>query len=94
MSRETVLPWPLILKHQRGGELAVDAHRPDRLDHARDVVLLQKHRSGLDYPVGKEAIVRKAQDSGADDSVLDTLRNLPDRQYEKPTHVTEAVFGE
>jgi hypothetical protein len=55
---------------------------------------LQKHLSGLDYPVGKDAIVRKAQDSGADDSVLDALRSLPDRQYEKPTHVTEAVFGE
>ncbi|WP_344123319.1 DUF2795 domain-containing protein [Kocuria aegyptia] len=55
---------------------------------------LQKHLSGLDYPVGKDEIVRKAEDSGADGSILEALRQLPDQQYEKPTHVTEAVFGE
>ena len=57
-----------------------------------DPIELQKHLSGLDYPVGKEAIVRKAQDSGADDSDLDALRNLPDQQDEQPTDVAEAVF--
>ncbi|MFW6188749.1 MAG: DUF2795 domain-containing protein [Actinomycetota bacterium] len=55
---------------------------------------LQKHLSGLDYPAGKDEIVQKAEASGADGSVLEALRDLPERQYEKPTHVTEAVFGE
>ena len=53
---------------------------------------LQKHLSGLDYPVSKDEVVKKAEDSGADDATLEALRNLPDREYEKPTHVTEAVF--
>lgn len=55
---------------------------------------LQKHLGGLDYPAGKEDVVRKAEDSGADDATLESLRNLPDRTYEKPTDVTEAVFDE
>lgn len=59
-----------------------------------DPIELQKHLSGLDYPVGKDEVVQKAQDSGADDSILEALRSLPEQQYEKPTHVTEAVFGE
>lgn len=55
---------------------------------------LQKHLSGLDYPVSKDDVVHKAESSGAGDTILEALRNLPDRQYEKPTHVTEAVFGQ
>ena len=55
---------------------------------------LQKHLSGLDYPVTKDQVVRKAEDSGAGDDILEVLRNLPDREYEKPTHVTEAVFDQ
>ena len=31
---------------------------------------LQKHLGGLDYPVSKEDVVRKAEDSGAGDTVL------------------------
>ena len=55
---------------------------------------LQKHLGGLDYPASKEDVVQKAEDSGADDATLESLRNLPDKTYEKPTQVTEAVFGE
>lgn len=57
-----------------------------------DPIELQKHLSGLDYPATRDQVVQKAEDSGADDDVLRALRGLPDRQYEKPTHVTEAVF--
>lgn len=55
---------------------------------------LQKHLGGLDYPVSKDDVVRKAEDAGADDTVLDALRNLPDKTFEKPTDVTEAVFNQ
>lgn len=55
---------------------------------------LQKHLGGLDYPASKEDVVQKAEDSGADDATLDALQNLPDKTYEKPTDVTEAVFDE
>ncbi|HST72888.1 MULTISPECIES: DUF2795 domain-containing protein [Kocuria] len=55
---------------------------------------LQKHLGGLDYPVSKEDVVRKAEDSGAGDTVLEALRNLPDKTFEKPTDVTEAVFNQ
>ncbi|MCJ8505015.1 DUF2795 domain-containing protein [Kocuria flava] len=54
---------------------------------------LQKHLGGLDYPVSKEDVVRRAEESGADGTVLEALRGLPEKTFEKPTDVTEAVFG-
>ncbi|WP_169514893.1 DUF2795 domain-containing protein [Humibacter albus] len=35
----------------------------------------------------------RAQESGADDNVLDALRGIPDRDYDGPTAVSEAVAG-
>lgn len=54
---------------------------------------VQKFLGGIDYPASRDDLVRKAEDSGAGDEVLDALRNLPDRRYEDPTEVSEAVAG-
>nr|WP_328821163.1 DUF2795 domain-containing protein [Microbacterium sp. 8M] len=34
-----------------------------------------------------------ARGSGADDAVLDALQGIPDREYDGPTAVSEAVAG-
>ncbi|MEV1288584.1 DUF2795 domain-containing protein [Micromonospora sp. NPDC049679] len=54
-------------------------------------VQLQKFLGGLDYPVGKEDLLRRAQERGADTAVLETLRSLPADRFNSPNDVSEAV---
>jgi len=54
---------------------------------------IQKALSGVDYPASAKDLVSKAEESGADESVLQALRNLPDKEYSKPTDVNEAIGG-
>lgn len=54
-------------------------------------IQLQKFLKGLDYPASKQEIVSHAEDHGADEQVLSTLRELPDEEYESPVDVSEAV---
>jgi len=58
-----------------------------------DFIEVQKFLGGIDYPSSKEELVRTAEQSGAGDEVLNTLRNLPEREYQNPTEVSEAVAG-
>lgn len=52
---------------------------------------LQKALKGVDYPADKEAIIDAANSNGASDDIKNALNGLPDKSYEKPTDVTEAV---
>jgi len=52
---------------------------------------LQKHLSGLDYPASKDAIVKKAEESGADSDALDALKKIADKEYDAPTAINAAV---
>lgn len=54
---------------------------------------LQKHLGGVDYPASRDDLVKKAEENGADDEVLEALRGIPDREYDAPTAVTKAVSG-
>lgn len=54
-------------------------------------IQVQKFLGGLDYPASKDDIVKKAEDSGADENVLDALRGLPDQEYDAPTAVSSAL---
>jgi hypothetical protein len=56
-------------------------------------IQVQKFLGGIDYPASKDTIVSKAQQEGADGNVLDALRGIPDREYDGPTAVSEAVAG-
>ena len=60
------------------------ANQPSPID-------IQKALGGVDYPASTEDLVRKAEESGADDSVLEALRNLPDRTFNSPAEVNEAI---
>ncbi|GAB1540395.1 DUF2795 domain-containing protein [Scytonema sp. NUACC21] len=54
-------------------------------------IQLQKHLKGVDYPVKKEQLIKHAQQNGADDNAISVLQQIPDKDYQAPTDVSEAV---
>ena len=52
---------------------------------------IQKALGGVSYPAQKNDLVSNAESSGADDSVLEALRGIPDKEYESPADVSKAV---
>ncbi len=54
-------------------------------------IQVQKYLSGIDYPASKQELVRRAEDQGADDNVRQTLERLPEREYNSPNDVSEAI---
>ncbi|MDT7684805.1 MAG: hypothetical protein QOG57_5115 [Pseudonocardiales bacterium] len=57
-------------------------------------IQLQKFLGGVDYPAQKDDLVRHAERHGVDKEALDTLRRIPDRQYDGPNAVSAAVGAE
>ena len=54
-------------------------------------IQVQKFLGGVDYPVGKADLLRTAEEEGADDAVRQALEQLPERQYDGPTAVSEEL---
>ncbi|PZE27397.1 MULTISPECIES: DUF2795 domain-containing protein [unclassified Curtobacterium] len=54
-------------------------------------IQIQKFLSGIDYPASKDTIVSTAEKEGADDDVLNALKQIPDQEYDAPTAVSSAV---
>jgi hypothetical protein len=54
---------------------------------------MQKYLAGVDYPCDRDALVEHARGQGADDSVVDGLRAMPDREYDGPNAVSQAFSG-
>jgi uncharacterized protein DUF2795 len=52
---------------------------------------VQAFLEGVGYPTGKRRLLREAESQGADHDVRSTLRRLPDRSFESPTEVSEAI---
>ena len=46
----------------------------------------------MDYPAGKQDIVRRAEENGGDKDVIEALKKIPDREYEGPSGVSAEVF--
>ena len=57
-------------------------------DNTPNPIQVQKFLGGMDYPASKADVVRHAEEAGADDSVLATLKDLPEQTYHKPTDVS------
>lgn len=55
---------------------------------------IQKHLSGVDYPAGRDDLVRAAEANGADGDTLDLVRGLPDRTYDGPSAVSKEIAAE
>jgi hypothetical protein len=56
-------------------------------------IQLQKHLSGVDYPAKRDDLVNAARSQGADDSMVNALKSIPDREYDGPNAVSKAVTG-
>ncbi|MEV5896803.1 DUF2795 domain-containing protein [Nonomuraea fuscirosea] len=52
---------------------------------------LQRHLSGVDYPASKEDLVEAAREQDADDDIIEALESMPDRQYDGPNAVSQAI---
>ena len=53
---------------------------------------IQKALKGMDYPAGKEDIVKHAEQHGGSDEVVEALKKIDDREYGGPSGVSSAVF--
>ncbi|WP_138443980.1 DUF2795 domain-containing protein [Sinomonas susongensis] len=54
-------------------------------------IQIQKFLQGVDYPADKQALVSAAKDNGADSNVVRAVEGIPERTYERPTEVSEAI---
>ncbi len=54
-------------------------------------VQVQKFLGGLDYPAGKQDIIEKAKQEGADENILQTLEQIPDQDYSSPVAISREV---
>ncbi|GAA4283309.1 DUF2795 domain-containing protein [Brevibacterium daeguense] len=54
----------------------------------------QKFLSGIDYPASRDDLVKKAEQSGADDKVMSALKGLEDRKYDSPADVSKGIGAE
>ncbi|GAA3207363.1 MULTISPECIES: DUF2795 domain-containing protein [Nonomuraea] len=52
---------------------------------------LQKHLGGVDYPASKQELVRAAREHNASQEIIKALESMPDREYDGPNAVSEAV---
>ncbi|WP_049576037.1 DUF2795 domain-containing protein [Nonomuraea sp. SBT364] len=58
---------------------------------ASNPIQLQKHLKGVDYPATKADLIAAARRQGADQATLKALEAMPDRQYDGPNAVSQAV---
>ncbi|HEU4324452.1 MAG TPA: DUF2795 domain-containing protein [Roseiflexaceae bacterium] len=54
-------------------------------------IQLQKYLKGVDYPASKEAILKAAEEHGADENLRATLERLPETEFKTPAEVSKAV---
>ncbi len=60
-------------------------------DQKVNPIQVQKFLKGVNYPVSKQDLIKTAQREGADERVINTLNQLPDRSYDAPTDVTKEI---
>ncbi|WP_327103410.1 DUF2795 domain-containing protein [Nonomuraea glycinis] len=58
---------------------------------APNPIQLQKHLKGVDYPASKSDLVATAREQGADQDIISALEAMPDREYDGPNAVSQAV---
>lgn len=52
---------------------------------------VEKCLKGVDYPAKKQDLMKHAQAHGADQQVMETLKQLPEQNFESPVGVTKAI---
>jgi hypothetical protein len=55
-------------------------------------VEIQKHLKGVDYPAGRDILIKHAKKLGADREILSLLERLPaDEEYSNPADLNKAL---
>jgi hypothetical protein len=54
-------------------------------------VEIEKYLKGVNYPANKQDLIKHAQQQGAPKEVLETLKQVREETYNKPTDVARAV---
>ncbi|NIC03927.1 DUF2795 domain-containing protein [Billgrantia bachuensis] len=49
------------------------------------------HLQGVDFPAGRDDLVAQAQANGAEEEVMEVIRQLPNQKYESMADVTKGV---
>jgi hypothetical protein len=52
---------------------------------------VQKHLKGMNYPASRDELVATAEQNGADEELLQQLRNLSTNRFSGPDDVMEAL---
>jgi len=50
---------------------------------------IQNFLGGIDYPVGKLDLLKKARENGASQDVMNILERIADKEYTNPAEVTK-----
>jgi hypothetical protein len=56
-------------------------------------VQIQKFLKGVDYPASKAQLIENAKKMGADENILASLEQLPDKEFQTPADVSEEFKG-
>ncbi|MDQ2814281.1 MAG: DUF2795 domain-containing protein [Actinomycetota bacterium] len=56
-----------------------------------DFIRVQRFLGGIRYPATKQQLMEHARENHADDDVLATLREIPERVYSGPDEVSRAA---
>jgi hypothetical protein len=52
---------------------------------------LQKYLKGVDYPAGKDDLVRTAESNGAPSEIVDAIRSASQDSFDGPSGVQKAI---
>ncbi|MDD5419581.1 MAG: DUF2795 domain-containing protein [Methanomicrobiaceae archaeon] len=53
--------------------------------------MVEKSLSGVKFPANRQDLIAKAQENNAEQSIIDTLRGLPERSYNSPIDISKAM---
>lgn len=62
--------------------IGMGGHSPSNILH---------HLKGVDFPAGKDALLKQAQKNNAEDDILDIIRQLPEGEYHTMADVLKGV---
>lgn len=54
---------------------------------------VEKHLKGMKYPTNKKELIAHAQEQGADQNVLEVLKELREENFNSPVEVNKAIGG-
>ncbi|GAA3147819.1 DUF2795 domain-containing protein [Nonomuraea salmonea] len=70
--------------------IVIDGHQRV-MTTAPNPIDLQKHLSGVDYPASKQDLIKAAREHNASNDIVKALEAMPDREYDGPNAVSQAI---